>query len=270
MQKKEKQVLRKNQFSTAKNNFDLEKIKEGVYWLSDSFQKNHKEIMRDDCHILDYYIMDPASYLAAEHFPISESDKVLDMCAAPGGKGLILAEKVFLHGELILNELSEARRDRLIKVVKNYIPREKRNSIWVKGWDAQFYGLKMPETFDKILLDAPCSGERHLIESEKDIFEWSLKKSERLAVRQYSLLASAYMALKPGGLMMYSTCSLNPIENDKIIFKLLKKKKKVKTKKIKWQIEHLIPEETEFGYIFLPDKFSFGPIYLSLCEKEVF
>lgn len=272
---KEKQILRKNLFSASQDSYGLVSFpdrtlargNEKCYWLSEDFHRTHKEIVRDQNHILDYYIMDPASFLAVKHFPLEPTDHVLDMCAAPGGKSLIIAEQVFEQGELFANELSEPRRERLIKVVQNYIPREKRDQIWVKGWDAQFFGLKMPETFDKVLLDAPCSGERHQMESEKEIQEWSLKKSERLAVRQYSLLASAYLAVKPQGLIMYSTCSINPIENDQVVGKLLKKKKKVSPQNIDWQYPGMEPEKTEFGYIFLPDRHGFGPIYFSLLQK---
>lgn len=273
---KEKQILRKNLFSTCFDSYGLVPFSEKTsfgnnekcYWLSEEFHRKHKEIVRDQNHILDYYIMDPASFLAVKHFPLQPTDHVLDMCAAPGGKSLIIAEQVFEQGELYANELSEPRRERLIKVIQNYIPREKRDQIWVKGWDAQFFGLKMPETFDKVLLDAPCSGERHQMENEKEIQEWSLKKSERLAIRQYSLLASAYLAVKSRGVIMYSTCSINPIENDQVIAKLIKKKKKVSPQKIHWQYPEFQPEPTEFGYIFLPDRHGFGPIYFSLLEKD--
>ncbi|MCB0370441.1 MAG: RsmB/NOP family class I SAM-dependent RNA methyltransferase [Bdellovibrionales bacterium] len=274
LQEKEKQILRINKFSINENQYSLEKLKHSAYWLNEEFKAQNKEITRDKNNTLNYYIMDPASYLAADSLPIEPLDKVLDMCAAPGGKSLILAEKVFLNGELIANELSESRRERLIKVIQNYIPRDLRSNIWVKGWDAQFFGMKMTEQFDKILLDAPCSGERHQLENLQQIKEWSLKKSQKLAQRQYSLLASAYLAVKSQGLIMYSTCSINPMENDQVIAKLLKKKKSVKPLEIPWPQElktpdqKLIqPEPTEHGYLFLPDKLGFGPIYVSLLQK---
>lgn len=272
---KEKQILRKNFFSQVSTDYGLKNFFVGkshplskCYWLSDDFTKKYKEIPRDDSNLLDYYIMDPASFLAVDQLPVSAADNVLDMCAAPGGKSLILAEKVFEQGELFANELSESRRERLIKVLQNYIPREKRDQIWVKGWDAQFFGLKMPSSFDKILVDAPCSGERHQLESDPTVKDWSVKKSEKLAIRQYSLLASAFQAVKDEGLIMYSTCSINPMENDQIIAKLIKKKKIVKIEKINWPYPEYTPEETEFGYIFLPDKHQFGPIFFSLIGKS--
>lgn len=275
LQVKEKQILRKNFFSEHASDYGLKNFfgdqihsSSKCYWLTEDFTKKYKEIQRDEANLLDYYIMDPASFLAVDHFPVSAQDKVLDMCAAPGGKSLILAEKVFEQGELYANELSEPRRERLMKVVQNYIPREKRDHIWVKGWDAQFFGLKMPASFDKILVDAPCSGERHQLESDSELKEWTIKKSQKLAIRQYSLLASAFQAVKDDGLIMYSTCSINPMENDQIIAKLIKKKKTVKVQKVKWKYSDLLPEETEFGYIFLPDKCHFGPIYFSLISKS--
>jgi 5-methylcytosine rRNA methyltransferase NSUN4 len=213
-----------------------------------------------------YYIMNPASVIAAMALEIAPSDFVLDMCAAPGGKSLVLLEQLGHEGVLWSNEVSANRREKLINVIRDYVPEKIRPQVFVKGKDGLQYGLKHPETFDKILIDAPCSGERHLILSSKDMEKWSVKRSKRLAGLQYGLICSALLALKSQGQMVYATCSLSKLENDDIIAKLLEKKGD--------QVELDLPdnltsgERTKFGIIHLPDQYGFGPIYFSRLRKK--
>jgi 16S rRNA C967 or C1407 C5-methylase (RsmB/RsmF family) len=156
--------------------------------------------------LLKEYFLDPASLLVAQALPLEKAQRVLDMCAAPGGKSLALYAKLrnmSSSAELILNEISQPRRESLTKVIQNYIPRESRDRIWVKGMDGVRYGLQQPEGFDAILLDAPCSGEGHLMENNKEMEVWSPQRTKGLAIKQYSLLSSAWMALRPGGFILY-------------------------------------------------------------------
>jgi 16S rRNA C967 or C1407 C5-methylase (RsmB/RsmF family) len=262
-----KQVARLNAFISE----DLKAKYQGesfCEFLPNSFWAKGHSPERSADDLLDFYVLDPASVLVAQALGVQAGDRVLDMCAAPGGKTLVLFEALAGEGELIANDLSPDRRERLKKVIHQYVPREQRNHLWIKGQDAVQFGLKDPGSFDRILLDAPCSGEKHLLENEKAFQEWSPRRSEHLAVRQYSLLASALLALKPGGRLVYSTCTLSPQENDGVIGKLLKKKKQ-KVKLI--QMEPPIPgaEKTEFGVSFLPDQLGFGPLYFSVLEKSL-
>lgn len=229
--------------------------------------------------LLDCYVMDPASVMAARCLPVKDGDLVLDLCAAPGGKALILAEKLVQAGELIANEVSAERRGRLQKVIQNYIPREVRERIWVKGQDGSRWGLKQSNYFDAVLIDAPCSGERHLLENPMELDSWSPKRGEGLAHRQYALLCSAFMATAPGGYFLYSTCSINAVENEDLVRKFVKKKSGFQ---IRAPVEanfltslgqedsgiQLRPEPMEFGHLFLPDQCGFGPLYFCLFQKE--
>lgn len=214
-----------------------------------------------------YYVMDPASVLAARALPGLHGN-CLDLCAAPGGKSLILAERILLESAfsqstLICNELSEVRRERLKEVLRLYVPRKLREHIWIKGRRAYAWAESQPESFDAILLDAPCSGERHLLQNKTEFENWTPRRSERLAQEQYSLLCSAWLCLKPGGFLLYSTCSVSHLENDGVIEKFLNKKT---SELVNPQLE--IPGEVQkFGTIFLPDKSGFGPIYLTLLRR---
>lgn len=212
------------------------------------------------------YIMDPASIVAALALDVAPDDFVLDMCAAPGGKSLILLEAIET-GELWANEISRNRREKLKEVIRFHVSKEQRNKVFIKGKDGNRYGLTHPDTFDKILVDAPCSGEKHLLLSPSELEKWGPKRTKRLATNQYSLLCSALLALKPGGTLIYSTCSISPLENDAVIEKLLLKKEETA------QLIELdsIPDEiekTKFGYQILPDKSPHGPIYFSKIQKK--
>lgn len=231
---------------------------------------------RSEDGLLRWYVMDAASVVAARALEIRPGQRVLDLCAAPGGKTLVLAEALFLEGdltgELIANEPSASRRERLTKVVQQYVPRETRERIFTRGLDGVQFGLREPESFDRILVDAPCSGERHLLKNPEELAEWGPRRTEHLAHRQYALLAAAWLALKPGGRIVYSTCSISPEENDGVVGKLIKKKKAMKAE----FPSDLFAERTELragmeatqhGALFLPDREGLGPIFFSLLEK---
>ncbi len=215
--------------------------------------------------LLREYFLDPASVLVARSLPVETADKVLDMCAAPGGKSLVLYSRLSPSAEIICNETSKPRREALTKVLQNYISRDGRNRVWVRGLDGAQYGLRHREEFDAILVDAPCSGESHLLENPREMANWSPRRTQGLAIKQYSLLSSAWSAIRPGGFILYSTCTISPEENDGVIAKLLKKKKtNVRIVKPKLEID---PEWTEFGFQYFPDQYSFGPLYGCLLQK---
>lgn len=204
------------------------------------------------------------------------------MCAAPGGKSLILIEAMCglkpgliksspmnLSGCFVANELSAKRRHRLMTVIKRYLPKEVRSLVRVRGEDGSRIGLHEKLSYDKVLLDAPCSGERGLFDKQSEIQQWKEKRSKSFAIRQYALLASAFMALKPGGRLVYSTCSISPYENDGVIEKFIKRqrKKDEANYKIQYHQEAELGEATEHGTQFLPDRQGWGPIYFAVIEK---
>lgn len=269
LQKREQQVARRNNLSPVEdikskkwNSLSQKSELPGCYWLAEG-ESCQPERNADE--LLDVYIMDPASVMVARALDVQSGDRVLDMCAAPGGKSLILIEGLGEEGEIFCNDLSPERRERLKKVIQQYVPRTIRDRVWVTGKDGVQFGLKEPNSFDRILLDAPCSGERHILENQAAQDDWSPRRTEHLATRQYSLLAAALLAVKPGGRIVYSTCSISPEENDEVIKKLLKKKK-TQVKLIEADTG-VGGERTEYGIAFLPDTCGFGPLYYSIIEK---
>lgn len=228
-----------------------------------------------DSQLSATYAMDPASEIVARCLQAGPADHVLDMCSAPGGKALIIAEQMSFDsqkkwtlptGQLICNEMSEGRRIRLVRVLNEYIEKEKRLFIFVKGLDGNQYGLRQPEHFDRVLTDVPCSGERHLLENPAELELWTEKRTKNLAVRQFSLLSSAWLAVKPGGIIVYSTCSISPLENDGVIAKLVKKRKP-QVLRPEFLKAYDFLEETDFGFQILPDTCGYGPMYFAVLQK---
>lgn len=226
-----------------------------------SFQNPY---IQDFPELRESYVMDEASIMVAKALKVEPGQSVLDMCAAPGGKSLILAAAMKGEGELVLNDRSATRRGRLKKVIDEYLPDHIKEMIEVTSHDASKWGLYQKDHFDRVLLDAPCSSERHVLEKDHLLKEWSFKRTKRLSMNQFTMICSALMALKVGGEMIYSTCSISPLENDGVIEKLLKKKKEsVQLCSLSFEEG----EKTPFGWQFFPDLTGKGPMYVAKLRK---
>jgi len=222
------------------------------------------------------YTLDSASIRAAQALKVRPGDRVLDLCAAPGGKTLILLEALCgpgpghdpTEGHLTANELSSARRRRLDEVIREHAPESARARVKVTGYDGNLFGLKRAGEFDRVLLDAPCSSERHCLEDDVEMKEWKESRTKQLAQRQYSLLCSAILALKPGGTLVYSTCSISPFENDGVVERALKRKSDLVC--LDEETDDLADlEKTRFGFQIFPDRADgAGPMYISRLKTR--
>lgn len=212
------------------------------------------------------YYLDAGSKEAAMALPLPESGSILDMCAAPGGKTLILAQRMSSQSLLIANELSAERRNRLIRVLDDHLETTTRERVGVTGRDAARWSRFEKSSHDAILLDVPCSSERHVLASQPHLDQWSPARVRNLAFRQWALLSGAWLVLKPGGYLVYSTCALSPAENDEIIGKLVNKYDDVEPTQPDFSSD---AEQTRFGRHILPDATrGAGPIYYSLLRKK--
>lgn len=228
------------------------------------------------------YFMDIASVFAGYALPLPEEGEILDMCAAPGGKTLVIASRMSDNCRLTSNERSRERYQRLNKVIEESIPEDKRNHISTTCFDGATMCNFGREKYDAILLDAPCSSERHVIQDPKYLALWTKARVKTIYMTQWSLLSSAVLLLKPEGHILYSTCALTREENDDIIKKALKKYDNLAVERadvpsIRNTLSALFPsvrsipdvEETEYGYHILPDRQNgAGPIYLSIIIKK--
>lgn len=214
------------------------------------------------------YRMDIASLEPALALDLPEAGEVLDACAAPGGKTLVLAARIGdSEVRIVANEYSSDRRRRLSGVLDVQLPKALRARVVVSGEDAAAMCRNNLDRFEAILLDAPCSSERHVLGSARAMLEWTGARCRNLALRQWSLLSSAFLMLKPGGSLVYSTCSISETENDGVVGRLSKKY---------GGLFDFIPvagdsshgEPTLLGRIILPDASSgAGPIYWAKIRK---
>lgn len=222
----------------------------------------------------ELYFMDKASFFAASILPLENGSKILDMCAAPGGKSLVIASRMEDDASLVCNERSAERRNRLLKNLKVQLPASIFQRTSVTGYDGSLLCRNNREIYDRIFLDAPCSSERHVYNSLPHLQQWTAARTKNLSFTQWSLLSSAFLLLKENGILIYATCSLSPEENDKVVEKLLKKYKNAELlplvdSDLAEKLD-LVVEKTSAGYHILPDKSKdAGPIFFSLVKKSI-
>ncbi len=164
------------------------------------------------------YLQSLSSQLAAVLLAPQPGDQVLDLAAAPGGKAAHLAALMQNDGLL---SCVEPIKDRFYRLQANL----KRQGVTIARFyrtDGRTVGKKVGPRFDRVLLDAPCSGEARFTTTEPASFEtWSPRKIKETSWKQIGLIASAFESLKPGGRLLYATCSFAPEENEQVVASLL-------------------------------------------------
>ena len=255
----------------------------GARWqdLKKAFQKETNTVEYFVKGAQNPYYLDSASVLAALCLPVKNAQKILDLCAAPGGKTVVLASRMDKETELFANERSASRKTRLQNTVNTCLPLEINSRIKVSCSDGAVWCKKQSECFDRILLDAPCSSERHVFLDSKYLDQWTPSRIKTVTMQQWSLLSCAFRLLKENGIMVYSTCALCPLENDLMIEKLLQKYNKeqdtIQVLPIEYDKQEIksfcsaeLPdfEKTKYGAQILPDiQNGAGPIYFSIIKK---
>ena len=198
---------------------------ERVLWYNDAViikNANEKQIQKLDIYEKGYiYLQSLSSMIPPIILNPKSGEKVLDLTAAPGSKTTQISALMKNEGYILANELDKIRCERL----KYNIQKQGANIVDVLNQRGEKIGKEYAEEFDKVLLDAPCSGEgRFLANSAKTYRDWSPRTVKELSKLQKKLFKSAYESLKPNGEMVYSTCTINTEENEQIL---------------KWAIENL-------------------------------
>jgi NOL1/NOP2/sun family putative RNA methylase len=165
-----------------------------------------------------YYIQEPSAMFPVEVLAPKPGEKVLDLCAAPGGKSTQIAGMMNNKGLLISNEIHPKR----VKALSENIERLGITNTIVTNESPEKLSLRFTGFFDKVLVDAPCSGEGMFRKDPEAIEFWSLQHVERCSFQQNQILQSAYQMLKPNGILVYSTCTFSPEENEQVIESILK------------------------------------------------
>lgn len=167
-----------------------------------------------------YYIQEPSAMAPAEYLmrpALGCGERILDLCGAPGGKSTQIAAAMQGRGLLICNEIHPARA----KILSENVERMGIRNAMVTNETPQRLAEHFPEYFTRILVDAPCSGEGMFRKNEEACGEWSLTNVELCAERGDGILDCAASMLAPGGLLVYSTCTFAPAENEGSIRRFL-------------------------------------------------
>ena len=161
-----------------------------------------------------FYIQEASSMLpvAALFADGNQPERVMDVAAAPGSKTTQIAARMNNRGAILANEFSASR----VKVLHANISRCGIHNVALTHFDGRVFGAALPEAFDAILLDAPCSGEGVVRKDPDALKNWSVESNLQIAATQRELIDSAFHALRPGGTLVYSTCTLNRDENEDV------------------------------------------------------
>ncbi len=204
---------------------------EPVPWCEEAFYYDH-ELVRPGKHVYHaaglYYIQDASAMAPAEALAAKPGEKILDLCAAPGGKTTQLASQMQGKGILVANEIDHKRINALVENLE----RSGVTHAVVLNENPAHLTKRFVHFFDGILIDAPCSGEGMFRKDPDASRRWSLRAVEKCALVQSEILSAAAPMLRPGGRMVYSTCTFNPLENEGVIARFLEQHPEFQVKPI--------------------------------------
>ena len=197
--------------------FEIEKIPwipNGYYYKEGTFPARHPYYAAGL-----YYLQEPSAMTPASRLPVEPGERVLDLCAAPGGKATELAARLRGRGVLVANDISASRARALLHNLELFGA----SNILVTNEVPARLAEVFEGYFDKILVDAPCSGEGMFRKSQEAISAWSLERVRFFAKQQKTIVESAVRMLRPGGMMLYSTCTFSAEENEGTVAETLER-----------------------------------------------
>ncbi|MBP6609531.1 MAG: rRNA cytosine-C5-methyltransferase [Paludibacter sp.] len=210
----------------------------------------------------DYYVQEASSmflYQAVQQ-TMNNATKVLDLCAAPGGKSTLLTQYLPNNCLLISNEVIRQRSQILAENVTKW----GNNNVVVTNNEPADFG-ELTHFFDAIVVDAPCSGEGMFRKDANAINEWSIANVHTCVDRQRRILTDVWDALKPNGILVYSTCTFNTEENEENVTWACNE---LGAKIIKLKVDDTNIVQTEEGYRFYPHKIKGEGFFMAVMQKS--
>jgi 16S rRNA C967 or C1407 C5-methylase (RsmB/RsmF family)/NOL1/NOP2/fmu family ribosome biogenesis protein len=247
-------------------------VAERVPWSQYGFYLKERPSFTFDplFHAGCYYVQEASSMFLEQAFlqlvDLSKPIKVLDLCAAPGGKSTHIQSLISSESLLVSNEIIQSRNNILVDNIVKWGC----NNVIVSNNDPSSF-KKLEGYFDVIVVDAPCSGSGLFRKDEEAIDEWSLNNVQLCSQRQQRILADAFPALKQNGILLYSTCSYSR-EEDENIMDWLVEEMGMKNEELKirngWNIvETSSPKTNSNGYRFYPDKVKGEGLFFACFRK---
>lgn len=210
-----------------------------------------------------FYIMDSASMMVPYLLPIENNDNVLDMCAAPGGKSIFLSLKN-PNINLISNDINYQRSC----ILSSNIEKMGFSNVIISSTTISLLVNYYKSTFDKIILDAPCSGSAMFRKSEEMKNDWNYNKVLRCQALQKELIEQASIMLKNGGILSYSTCSFSYEENEEVVHDFLSKHSDFKPIKIEDNPSFVRGKNLEESIHLFPNKYKGEGQFICLLKKD--
>ncbi len=195
--------------------FDIDYCNDRIEWADLGYYISGKESPgKSPLHDAGaYYIQEPSAMSVVGKTDISEGEKILDMCAAPGGKSTYILSKLKGSGILVSNEINTTR----IRALGENLERFGARNCTITNSDSKGLLTFFKGFFDKVFIDAPCSGQGMFRKYEHAIDDWSEKKVEECVSIQREIIRDGFDMLKEGGMLIYSTCTFTQRENEDII-----------------------------------------------------
>ncbi len=247
-------------------------VSEPVPWCSFGSYLTERPLFTLDplFHAGVYYVQEASSMFLEQAIKqsvdISKPLKILDLCAAPGGKSTLIQSIVNHESLLVSNEVIKSR----VNILQENLTKWGGRNVVVTNNDAKDFA-RLENYFDVIVVDAPCSGSGLFRKDPNAIAEWSPQNVELCAQRQKRILADAYPSLKQNGILIYSTCSYSTEEDEDVLdwmqesFEVRSLRFDIKTE---WQIvESLSKKHNLYGYRFYPDKLKGEGFFIAALEK---
>lgn len=193
-----------------------------VPWISNGYFYNAEDVPAKHPFYSAglYYLQEPSAMTPASRLKVQPGERVLDLCAAPGGKATELGAALQGEGLLVANDINTARAKALLRNLELFGI----SNSFVTNEPPHVLAERFPEFFHKIMVDAPCSGEGMFRKNPAVVDSWKEKGPEYFSKLQREIIVQAADMLLPDGMMFYSTCTFSPLENEKTITHLLKER----------------------------------------------
>ncbi|MEO8768854.1 MAG: methyltransferase domain-containing protein [Ferruginibacter sp.] len=247
-------------------------VQASVPWSSNGYYLSERPSFTSDplFHAGAYYVQEASSMFLEEVVKqtcdLTKPLKVLDLCAAPGGKSTLLQSIISNKSLLVSNEVIKTR----VNILSENITKWGASNVVVTNNDPKDF-QRLPEYFDLIVIDAPCSGSGLFRKDPDAITEWSIDNVALCSQRQQRILADIIPTLKPGGILIYSTCSYSEDEDESICDWLIEQSLRGMKLQIKndWHIiEAISSKHNAFGYRFYPDKVKGEGFFIAAFKKD--